>query len=73
MIILFKDRNFEIDYENNDWYFDMKKYLPLLIEEKSRTTLRWVLLGWEYYSLLKAHYISGNMLGIGIIYCFYPH
>lgn len=38
MIILFKDRNFEIDYENNDWYFDMKKYL--LIEEKSRTTLR---------------------------------
>lgn len=40
MIILFKDHNFEIDYENNDWYFDMKKYLPLLIEEKSRTTLR---------------------------------
>lgn len=40
MIILFKDRNFEIDYENNDWYFDMKKYLPQLIEEKSRTTLR---------------------------------
>lgn len=30
MIILFKDRNFEIDYENNDWYFDMKKYLPQL-------------------------------------------